>query len=334
MRLNKVCISSIQSQSSKGIFSGLSSGVLWGLDTVLIGLVLLNSPLSDFGFTAPLIAAFLHDSFSSIWIYIYMVLNKKSGDILSALKTRSGFFVFLSSLCAGPLGMTGYVLSVFYIGSSYTATISSMYPAIGAFLAYIFFKDKLKPHGFFGLIMAILATVLLGVSSSGAEQEINLVMGFIFALMCTIGWGLEGVICSYGMKDDLKPDVALQIRQLTSALSYAIIIIPIFNAYPETVKVVISPQCIFLSLIALIGTASYFCYYNAIDLIGPTRAMGLNISYSAWAVVFGIFIGSEIDFKLVLICITIIIGSILTCDNPKDILYMIFPFIGKRRGKL
>lgn len=321
----------LNNRVNKGTVFGVFSGMLWGLDTVLIGLILEGSVFSEFTFTAPLIAVFLHDSFSSLWIFIYMIVNKKTGDILSAIKSKSGLFLILASLFAGPVGMTGYVLAISYIGSSYTATISSMYPAIGAFFAYVFLKDKLNLRGVVGLILAISATVFLGVSSSTGEGQSNL-LGFIFAFMCTVGWGLECVICSYGMKGDIKPDIALQIRQLTSAISYAIVIIPIFNAYPGVLEVIKTSQCAFLALTALIGTLSYFCYYSAIDSIGPTRAMGLNISYSAWAVIIGVFVGVSLDFKVLLICIVIILGSILTCDNPGEIFYMIVPFIKKKEN--
>lgn len=56
---------------------------------------------------------------------------------------------------------------------------------------------------------------------------------------------------------------------------------------------------------------SYLFYYKGIDAIGPAKAMALNISYSAWAVVFGAFTGAipgplEIACCIVIICSTVL----------------------------
>ncbi len=67
-----------------------------------------------------------------------MGLKGQLRTALSKLKTRSGRFVMLGALMGGPLGMTFYVLAVKYIGASYTAAISAIYPAVGAFLHLCF----------------------------------------------------------------------------------------------------------------------------------------------------------------------------------------------------
>lgn len=54
----------------KGLVSGITSGALWGLDTVLTGVILRMVPFIETPeaiFLAPFISAFLHDMFSSLW---------------------------------------------------------------------------------------------------------------------------------------------------------------------------------------------------------------------------------------------------------------------------
>ena len=68
----------------------------------------------------------------------------------------------LGGILGGPVGMTGYYLAVKYIGAGHAATISSLYPAIGAVLAFIFLKEKIGKRGWFGLVLAILG---IGLSS-------------------------------------------------------------------------------------------------------------------------------------------------------------------------
>ena len=120
------------------MISGILAGILWGLDTVILGIAL---SMSTFVSTeqaivlAPFVSTFIHDFCSSIWMLIYMGIKKQYGNILRAVKTRSGKFIILGALLGGPIGMSGYVAAINYIGPAYTAIISAMFPALGAFLS-------------------------------------------------------------------------------------------------------------------------------------------------------------------------------------------------------
>lgn len=303
----------------RGLFSGALSGLFWGLDTVLTGMILCMSPLietKEVIFLAPFISAFLHDVFSSLWMLLYMGVKKQLKSVWDALKTRSGKFICLASIFGGPIGMASYLLAIKYIGAGYTASISSIYPAVGAFWAYLFLKEKLSKKGIFGLGLSILSVIAIGYSPNSISNA-NYLLGFTLALICVLGWSLESVICAYGMKDDeVNPTQALQIRQLVSALFYGMIIIPIIGGMKLTGAVLTSNLSIYICIIAFIGTASYLCYYTAIDEVGPVKATGLNITYSIWAILFDVaFLGNPITLKLILCSFLIIIGSILVSKN-------------------
>lgn len=55
---------------------GLTSGVLWGLDTVILGIALTMSPyigtLEAFAFAA-IASSALHDIFCALWLALYML---------------------------------------------------------------------------------------------------------------------------------------------------------------------------------------------------------------------------------------------------------------------
>lgn len=307
-------------QRNKGIFVGLSGGILWGLDTVLVGVILSMSPLKNELVLAPLISTFLHDFFSSIWMLLFTGIKKQFGTLKKALKTRSSLFVVIAALFGGPIGMTGYMLSIQYMGSSNTAIVSAMYPAVGAFLGSVFLKEKMKIRGFIGIGLAMMATMILGFSSP--ETPKNIFLGIIFALLCVVGWGCEVVITAYGMRNDILPDIALAIRQCTSALVYGLLIIPIVQGYSFVGSVLTSPVAILIAVTALAGTSSYLCYYRSIDDLGAIKAMGLNISYSAWAIFIGFFWGNPIHLREIILALLIITGSLLTTDNPKEFLQL------------
>lgn len=306
---------------------GIASGILWGLDTVLLGMVLSMSQFvstEQAVFLAPFISTFLHDVFSSIWMAVYMSLKKQLGKTFRVLITRSGKFIIIGAILGGPVGMTSYLLAIKYIGSSYTAIISSLYPAAGALLSYLFLKEKMKPISIIGLLISISGIIILGYRPGGKVE--NIVLGFIFAIICVIGWASEAVICAYGMKDDeVTPEQSLQIRQLTSAIIYGVLIIPIIKGIKFTLTVIPNISTIIIVITALTGTASYVFYYKGIHKIGATRAMSLNITYSAWAIFLGlILLGNNIDLKSIFCCIIIMIGSVMSAGDLNEIKSIFF----------
>lgn len=305
---------------------GLISGVLWALDTVVLGLALAMAPFisnEQAIFLAPFVSTFLHDLFSTMWMALYMISKKEFKNTIRCLNTKSGRFIMGGALLGGPVGMTGYLLAIKYIGPTYTAIISSLYPAIGAFLSYIFLKEKMKPIAVIGLIVSITGIIILGYSPNG--QVNNLILGFMFAIMCVIGWASEAVICAYGMKDnDVTPEQSLQIRQFTSAMTYGILIIPIAKGVGFVGSIFYTKANLVVLLAALAGTASYVFYYKGIHKIGATKAMSLNITYSAWAIIFGILmLGNSIEVKSIICSIMIILGSILAAGDMNDLMGII-----------
>ena len=304
------------------MFYGLMSGILWGLDTVLLGIAIAMTPFIETEqaiFLAPFVGTFLHDLFSSIWMAIYMMFKKQISNTIKAAKTRSGRFIMLGAILGGPVGMTGYLLSIKYIGPAYTAIISSLYPAVGAFLSFIFLKEKMKLSSIIGLFLSIAGIIALGYAPGGEVN--NLAIGFLFALMCVIGWASEAVICAYGMKEEeITPEQSLQVRQLTSAVIYGFLIIPIVKGIRFTTQVVPNTTTIIILLTAFAGTASYVCYYKGIYKVGAIKAMSLNITYSAWAIVFGvILLGNSLDLKSIICCLCIMIGSVMSSGDIKEI---------------
>ncbi len=304
---------------------GLLAGLLWGLDTVILGIALSMSSFTSTEqaiFLAPFISTFIHDLCSSLWMLIYMGIKKQYKNIIIALKSKSGKYIVLASILGGPVGMTGYVLSIKYIGAAYTAIISSLFPALGAFLSYLFLKEKMKIYQIVGLAFSIAGVIVLGYSPGGSEIS-NGFMGLLFALMCAFGWASEAVIIAYGMKDpEINNEHALQIRQTTSAIFYGIMILPFISGWGQTLEIIPTGTTAIITLSALFGTASYLFYYKAINKIGASKAMALNITYSAWAIVFGYLLLKEnIDVKDTICAIAIIGGSIIAGGDIKEFIH-------------
>lgn len=100
---------------------------------------------------------------------------------------------------------------------------------------------------------------------------------FVRCAVVRLGWGSEAVICAWGMRDDAVNETALQIRETTSALVYAIAVLPLFGAWGFTAAVVPSLATGVVGLAALAGTVSYLFYYKSISSpIGAAKSMALQ----------------------------------------------------------
>lgn len=305
---------------------GLTSGLLWGLDTVILGIALSMSPYigtAEAIAYAAIASSALHDIFCAIWMFIYMGIKGRLKDTWAALKTRSGKVVILGALLGGPIGMTGYVIAIDNIGAGYTAIISSIYPAVGTFLSAIILKERMLPKQLIALFVAIGGIIAMGyISSGGGEMGANPTLGFIAALAAVIGWGSEAVICGWGMKDDsVDNETALQIRETTSGLVYALVVLPLFGAWAFTAQAIPSIATGIIGLAALAGVTSYLFYYKSISSpIGAAKSMALNISYSAWAVLFALILQGTIpSVASVICCIVILAGTILAASDWKEL---------------
>lgn len=303
---------------------GLFSGILWGLDTVVLGIALSMSPYigtAEAIAFAAIASSFLHDACSAIWLMLYMGAKRRLKDTLAALKTRSGKVVMLGALLGGPIGMTGYVIAINNIGAAYTAIISAFYPALGAFLSFVLLKERMDAKQIAALVAALVGVMAMGYISAGDSEMGNATLGLIGAVLAVVGWGSEAVLCAWGMRDDaVDNETALQIRETTSALVYGIVVLPLFGAWGFAASAAPSLATGVIALSALAGTASYLFYYKGISVIGAAKAMALNISYSAWAVVFGFVLQGTVPTPAtVFFCVLILAGTVLAASDWSEL---------------
>lgn len=295
---------------------GILSGITWGLDTVVLSIALMMIPFLG----APessIATAFLHDAVCALILLVYMGVRGRIRDTIAALGTHSGKAVIAGGIIGGPLAFTGYVIAINNIGPGYTAILTSFYPAFGTLLAFLLLGERMRPRQLVAFAVALAGVVALGWSSVASDTTGNAMVGVLAALMSVVGWGSEAVILAWGMRDELVDnETALQIRETTSALVYALVVAPIFGALAFSGAAAFTPATAVLALAAVAGTASYLFYYKAISLIGAARSMALNISYSAWAVVFGLLLLGTVPTLLVVVsCVVILVGTALAASS-------------------
>ena len=308
------------------MFAGILAGITWAIETIILGIALAMSPFvstSQAVLLAPFASTFLHDAFSAVWACVYNGVRGNLTGVMNALKTRSGRFVALAAVIGGPVGMTGYVLSVANMGASIGAVASAIFPAIGAVLARFFLKEKMSWYRWVFLILSLLG--VYGLSYSPEINITNFWLGFAGTLMCAFGWGIEAVILAKSLQDpDVTDELALQIRQTTSALTYGLVILPILKGWGFTISLFHGTGLLIptIALAALFATASYLFYYRAISQIGASKAMALNVSYAAWAIIFTVvfFRDTSVLNPVTIVCgLVVLVCSILAAADYKEL---------------
>ena len=269
---------------------GLFSGIFWALDTIVL------SYISAF----VLIICFFHD-FIAVWLLFFTSkINLKKQELK----------ILILAGIAGGLGMILYLLGIYLSSASIAGVLSSLYPIFSAVLAHFVLREYLSLLGYFGLVLAIFGTFML--------FNINLnefsFLGAFCAFGCAFCWGSECVIVKLALNTGTDEQTALFIRQCVSSFFSFVGILAVFSLG----KLDFSQSNLYLVCVAsVLGTISYLFYYKAISKLGALKAMGLNISYSAWIVVFGVFFGSQINMYLLLCALIIIFGCLLS--NAKTI---------------
>ncbi len=292
------------------MIAGIIAGITWALATIILGVATGMPPLASAAL-AVFVSTFLHDAASAIWSAVYNGVRGNLKNVWRAFRTKSGKFVVLAALIGGPIGMTGYVMAINYMGASIGAVASAIFPAIGSILAFIFLKEKMRWYQW-----VFLAFTLFGVYGLSYSPELNIEnfgLGILGAAMCAFGWGIEAVILAKCLKDpEVTDEYALQIRQTTSALTYGIIILPLLKGWGFTAKLFTDGTGWLLPIIVLAGlfaTVSYLFYYKAIAQIGASKAMALNVTYCAWAIVFTAVILRDLSVlsPLTILCAVVVL---------------------------
>lgn len=310
------------------MFSGILAGMTWAIATVVLGIALSMTPFvstEQAVFLAPFVSTFLHDASSAIWSAIYNGVRGNLRQVGKALTTKSGKWVVLAAIIGGPVGMTGYVLAVNYMGASIGAVASAIFPAIGTILAYFFLKEKMKWYQWLFLLFTLLG--VYGLSYSPDLLVKNFWLGLLGAVMCAFGWGIEAVILAKCLTDpEVTDECALQIRQTTSAVFYGVILLPLLKGWGFTASLLTSDTWPLLCTIVIAGffaTMSYLFYYKAISQIGASKAMALNVTYCAWAIVFTVLIlrdASVLTPTTICCSIVVLICSIFAAADFKTLL--------------
>jgi len=297
-----------------GFVYGFASGVLWGLDGVVLGIVLGMAPFAGgSAVSAPLAVAGLHDAASCLWMLVFDGATGRLGQFRRLFASRRGRVIWLAALFGGPIAMSGYVYGIRFAGAAYTLAISATYPAVGTLLAVVFLRERVTRLGWLGVFVTMAGAILVTYTPPAGSPE-HFYLGIGLALLATFGWGVEGVLAIHSM-EVIDAAVAGTIRMATSVVIYFALVIPLTGGYAMIWEALQAPSLRILVLGGIAGAGAYLSYYAANHLIGASRAMPLNAMYALWAILFGVvFTGLHPTWQLVVGVLVTLSGAILVVN--------------------
>ncbi|MCG8617890.1 MAG: DMT family transporter [Desulfobacterales bacterium] len=317
-----------------GIGFAAASGMLWGLDTVILGLAFALIPFNvsepvSLVLAAGVANAALHDGFGTIWLALYNGLIKgKIVEYFRVIRTKPGFFILLAGFCGGPIAMGCFVISISMAGT-YAVCISATYPILGSLAAAVFLKEKINKRVWIGMIVAVAGAIYLSYSPPEGDLPNNFYLGLVIGLAAGLGWGLEGVFASYGM-DLVDDEVAVGLKLAAQFVLYFVFVLPVFGAVVFFFDIFSSPDIgkllPIMAMAGLAGGMTMLCWYKAFVTTGVSRAMTFNITYALWSIVWSLLFSAlgiieySISPELVIGAVVVTAGAILVVANPKELL--------------
>ena len=296
----------------KGTIYGLLSGFTWAINALLLYNVL-NLYVAARGDTdtfvgwmfiivCALVIALVDSCLAFITELGILLKMKKLGEFWRTLLSKDSFAVLPAAICSGLFGAVPYILASSY-NSPLTLTMTTAFPAIGALVAVVWFKEKLTKFKFIGILVTIVGVAVM----TGFGEPVPWFV-YIIALIPAFGYAFEGLFGYSAMRTDIHPEVTTVIRRVYFIILFAImmLVLSLFtkdfryildiiisfevnnSAFPFLTGIVGNRAAVWVILfIGSAGSAmSYALWYFSMIYGGVGTAQALNITYSAFLVLF------------------------------------------------
>lgn len=298
------------SERLRGRGFGLASGFTWALYITVLHSIM--SPFSELALTEALAIAFvgmlLNEAFSLGWLIL-----THAKDLKEELRTHADLLWrkgWLFIVC--PLGMFFFVGALALTDESTVAVGTAVYPISSLVIGHLALK---RPLLRLEVLAVLLCTVGLFLTAGPSLMNFSIDRGLLLALLCAICWGAEAVLCYRFVPDDVPPFLLLAMRFTCSCLMAIPVImgLVLFKGEVFTTHLPFTNDFwLYVPLAALISLTSYLCYYRAIHLLGPVRALTFNITYMIWVFVFAFI--SQQNPTLYTMAGALFIGMSLICS--------------------
>ena len=329
----------------QGMFYALCSGIMVAVQGNVSSIVQTYAPFINLptgvalGILAVICLSFCEEL---IAFFVLLIINTIRGTgpreyIRLYTCGKPALFLFLAGCGGGPFGICCQLIAMSMCGVTITTAIAVINPIIASVLSRIFLKENIKPRVWAGIVIVIIGAILAVVGPGSSDQYPHFVIGVIFALLGSFGWGMEGFLGTFGsdIVDTYVGCGCFRIGCSTPILFALTILVGGFCGIGFTDGPVIVGQIlgnghnvIPLILLGICEALAAYTTYLAFDKAGAARTLVFVNTYAIWSIpvgflfaALGIFPYSVAPLTVVGICVSLV-GLVLIAANPKELVNM------------
>lgn len=329
-----------------GFIWAIWCAVLWGAWYVPGTAIYSEVPFVNMADTTGdyLLAAMVITSLNAIAVllamYVWIAVLGKSKDYVRTMRQVKISRWYAPAGLAGMLAIFGSIVAIAYIGAAFAAVAALLYPIVGAFVAKIWYNERITRQAALGIVVIVAGGVVIftpGIVGEMTGAGTGGWLGYLGGVLAFIGWGLEGAIAGRAL-DVSDPDVGLTLRFTAEVGLWLVIAVPITlilaggDLWTTVGAALANPANLLLLL--LLGLTFGFCYvswYKSFPLIGVGRGQAIAALYGPLALVWLYLFTLELPgWEFAVGGLVAVAGSFILFTEKRDVLEVIRAVPAKR----
>lgn len=291
---------------------GLLSGFFWGLSGSLLGMMEQNASTLVALLVFSAFVSAMHDSVAGLLLLGYNAIRGKLRGYIRIFSQPRAGFVFAGSLLGGPVGMSSYVLAIYWAGLEKALIITALYPLVSTLLSMVITKEKVSFRLFLAVLCSVMGVYFATVMQGNFAFSWQETVGMAFAFLAVLGWSFEGTLSSLATQE-IDPDIAIGMRELCSAVVLWLGCALGYVLFLQGRDLALVHEDWYFAIFAgLAGGTAYRFWYWCIARSGVAVAMVLNTTYVFWGTIFAwFFLGAEKNLWIIAGDAMLLLGVIL-----------------------
>jgi drug/metabolite transporter (DMT)-like permease len=282
---------------SKGMFYAFLAVFLWGTMGTTIKLIVTKVD----SFTVAVYTGL----FATIALFLYLIMTKKTKELIKELKKHYLFFVIVGIIGLG-VQQIFYLKAFQLLPASQVVIIFYLYPLFMIILSGLILKEKTSLTSMFFVLLGFFGVYIL--VSNGTFIKLYINNGLIFTLFASLSWGLFSVLIKLRK---VNAEISMFLFNLFG-LIFLIALVPLFgfNCY------ITLTETLGILYLALIPTALAFVLWNkALHLTRTSICSNISLLTPLFSlVIISLVLKEKINFNQV-IGLVIILGSVFLNIN-------------------
>jgi len=237
---------------------------------------------------------------------------------VTIMALREGFnfkgsrYFIASGLISEIIGSASFMQSLRY-GISVALPMIQSQVVFTALFSFLLLNEKLSKRAYSGILVVFIGLFIFAYSevyNVGAESP---ALGFVFALIASMGWGGGAVLWKMGLEHGASSDSALAVHYFTAIAALSIIV-----AFRGSFYIRITDVGSLFVAALLDGILGMIALIRSMQYMGATRAQTLKSTYPLLACLLAFLIFKEPITALMASGMVIATAGVILFENGKN----------------